>query len=150
MLAGVLQRQGLKARAVPSEAISAAHIVSLGASKAKLVCLSYLGAGASAAHVRYLVRRLRRILPKGASVLVGYWGGEGAAGPLKALKATTEADAYATSFREAVLYCIGAARKETPTGEGETQGGKTKSEKVKGDGVKSDKAEGNEPPARVA
>ena len=73
MLAGVLQRQGLKARALPSDAISAAHIVSLEASKTKLVCLSYLGAGANAAHVRYLVRRLRRILPEGATVLVGFW-----------------------------------------------------------------------------
>src|SRR6476619_7054837 len=72
MLAGVLQRQGLKARLLPIDAISAAHILSLEASKTKLVCLSYLGTGANPAHVRYLVRRLRRILPEGAIVLVGY------------------------------------------------------------------------------
>ena len=65
MLAGVLQRYGLKARAMPSEAISAGHIVSLETSKAKLVCLSYLGTSSSAAQLRYLVRRLRRILPEG-------------------------------------------------------------------------------------
>jgi AI-2E family transporter len=46
MLAGALQRQGLKARSLPSDAISAAHIVSLEASKTKLVCLSYFGANA--------------------------------------------------------------------------------------------------------
>ena len=110
MLAGVLQRQGLKARALPSDAISAAHIVSLEASKTKLVCLSYLGAGANAAHVRYLVRRLRRILPEGATVLVGFWCDEGSGAGIKALEATAEADAYVTSLKEAARFCVDAAR----------------------------------------
>jgi predicted PurR-regulated permease PerM len=110
MLAGVLQRQGLKARSLPSDAISAAHIVSLQASKTKLVCLSYLGAGANAAHVRYLVRRLRRILPEGATILVGFWCDEGGGAGVKALEATAEADAYATSLREAARFCVDAAR----------------------------------------
>ena len=110
MLAGVLQRQGLKARALPSDAISAAHIVSLEASKTKLVCLSYLGAGANAAHVRYLVRRLRRILPEGATVLVGFWCDEGSGTGIKALEATAEADAYVTSLKEAARFCVDAAR----------------------------------------
>jgi len=118
MLAGVLQRHGLKARAVPSETISAAHIVSLEASKAKLVCLSYLGTGGSGAHIRYLVRRLRRILPEGAMVLVGYWTDEGEARAVKALEATAEADAYATSLREAAELCLNAARGHAPA-EGE-------------------------------
>jgi hypothetical protein len=110
MLSGVLQRQGLKARSLPSDAISAAHIVSLQASKTKLVCLSYLGTGANAAHVRYLVRRLRRILPEGATVLVGFWADDGGGAALKALEATAEADAYATSLKEAARFCIDAAR----------------------------------------
>jgi predicted PurR-regulated permease PerM len=110
MLAGVLRRQGLKARALPSDAISAAHIVSLEASKTKLVCLSYLGTGANAAHVRYLVRRLRRILPDGATVLVGFWVDEGGGAGIKALEATAEADAYVTSLKEAARFCADAAR----------------------------------------
>ena len=114
MLAGALQRQGLKARSLPSDAISAAHIVSLEASKTKLVCLSYFGASAQAAHVRYLVRRLRRILPAGAAVLVGFWcNGRNEAG-LKALEATAEADAYATTLKEAARFCIDAARGHEP------------------------------------
>jgi hypothetical protein len=60
--------------------------------------------------VRYLVRRLRRILPEGATVLVGYWADNGGGAALKALKATAEADAYATSLKEAALFCIEAAR----------------------------------------
>ena len=119
MLAGILQRHGLKARAVPSEAISAAHIVSLEASKAKLVCLSYLGTGGSDAHIRYLVRRLRRILPEGAMVLVGYWADERESRAVKALEATAEADAYATSLREAAELCLNAARSQQASTEGE-------------------------------
>jgi len=114
MLAGVLQKHGLKARAIPSEAVSAGHIVSLEASKAKLVCLSYLGTGGNAAHIRYLVRRLRRILPEGALVLVGYWADEGNAGAVRALEATAEADAYATSLRGAAEHCLNAARGQLP------------------------------------
>lgn len=110
MLAGVLQRRGLKARAIPSEAISAGQIVSLEASKAKLVCLSYFGTGSSAVQIRYLVRRLRRLLPKGAIVMVGYWADEGDGAAVKALQATAEADIYATSLRGAVELCIDAAR----------------------------------------
>lgn len=110
LLAGVLQRHGLKAKAVPNEALSAGNIVSLEASKAKLVCLSYLATGGSPAPIRYLVRRLRRILPEGALVLVGYWADEGMVGPLKALQATAEADAYATSLEEAAQFCVDAAR----------------------------------------
>ena len=36
-------------------------------------------------------------VPEGATVLVGYWGGEGSAGSLKALQATAEADADAAN-----------------------------------------------------
>lgn len=114
MLAGILRRHGLKARAVPSESISAAHIVSLEASKAKLVCLSYLGTGGNDAPIRYLVRRLRRILPAGAKVLVGYWADESEARAVKALEATAEADVYATSLRQAAELCLNAARGQAP------------------------------------
>jgi predicted PurR-regulated permease PerM len=114
MLAGALQRQGLKARSLPSDSISAAHIVSLEASKTKLVCLSYFGANAHAAHVRYLVRRLRRILPEGATVLVGFWADEGGGAALKSLEATADADAYATTLKEAARFCIDAARGHEP------------------------------------
>jgi predicted PurR-regulated permease PerM len=145
MLAGVLQRQGLKARAAPSEAIAAGQIISLGGSKAKLACLSYIGAGASAAHVRYLVRRLRRILPAGATVIVGYWGGEGSTASLKALQATAEADAYATTLREAALICIEAARGEAPAETKAPQGTEPQSEKPEREKPKSEK-----PAAHVA
>ena len=111
MLAGLLSKHGLKARVAESETISAGNIVSLEAAKAKLVCLSFLGIGSSSAKVRYLVRRLRRILPSGSIILVGCWTDDAAGAPVKALKETVEADAYATSFHEAAEIAVDAARR---------------------------------------
>ena len=112
MLAEVLKKRGLGAKALPPEAISAAHIASLASTEAKLVCLSYLGMGTGPAHIRYLVRRLRRILPEGTSILVCFWADESDGAAVKALLATGEADAYATSLHEAVEICVKAAKGE--------------------------------------
>ena len=111
MLAGLLKKHGLKARLAESEAISAGHIASLDAAKTKLVCLSFLGIGSSSAQVRYLVRRLRRILPPGCLILVGYWAADAAGAPVKALEETAEADAYATSLQQASEIAVNAARR---------------------------------------
>lgn len=112
MLAEVLKKRGLGAKALPPEAISPAHIASLEGTEAKLVCLSYLGMGSGPATIRYLVRRLRRILPKGTTILVGYWAEGPDSAAVKALHATAEADAYATSLHEAVEICVKAAKGE--------------------------------------
>jgi predicted PurR-regulated permease PerM len=114
MLASLLKKFGLPARALDSEAVSAAHIVSLASAAPKLVVISYLGIGGSAAQVRYLVRRLRRILPHGATVLVGYWAGEINAGMMKALQATAGADAYASTLKGALELCLSAAQGSLP------------------------------------
>ena len=111
MLAGLLKKHGLKARAAEREAISAGNIVSLVTAKARLVCLSFLGIGSSPAQVRYLVRRLRRILPSGCMILVGYWADDAANAPVKALKESAEADAYATSLHEAAELAVDSARR---------------------------------------
>jgi hypothetical protein len=111
MLAGLLNKHGLKARAAESGAISAGNIVSLEAAKAKLACLSFLGIRSTQAHVRYLVRRLRRILPPGCIILVGCWTDDATGAPVKALKETAEADAYATSLHEAAEIAVGSARR---------------------------------------
>jgi hypothetical protein len=111
MLAGLLNKHGLKARAAESGAISGGNIVSLEAAKAKLVCLSFLGVRNTQAQVRYLVRRLRRILPSNSMILVGCWTDDAAGAPLKALKETAEADAYATSLHEAAEIAVDAARR---------------------------------------
>ncbi|MEX2165906.1 MAG: AI-2E family transporter [Methyloceanibacter sp.] len=112
MLAEVLNKRGIAAAALPHETLSAGHIASLERTEAKLVCLSYLGLGTGAAHIRYLVRRLRRILPKGTLILVAYWSEEDDARAAKEKLAAAEADAYATSLAEAVEICVKAAKGE--------------------------------------
>jgi len=94
------------------ETVSAAHITSLTATEAKLVCLSYLGIGNGPAQIRYLVRRLRRILPEGTLIMICFWAEEGDQLSVKSLLANTEADAYATSLHEASEFCVKAAKGE--------------------------------------
>jgi predicted PurR-regulated permease PerM len=113
MLSGILLKHGLKSRAVPGAEISGGNIVALEATKAKLICLSCLGTSAS--QIRYLVRRLRRILPEGAQVVVGDWTEERDSSVFKAVEATADADAYATSLREAAEICLDAARGNVAT-----------------------------------
>jgi predicted PurR-regulated permease PerM len=112
ILAEVLNKRGLAAKALPPEAINAGHIASLANTEAKLVCLSYLGLGAGPALIRYLVRRLRRILPDGTLIVVCYWHDEGNKAATKAMLETAEADAYATTLPEAVELCVKAAKGE--------------------------------------
>ena len=115
MLAGVLKKRGLGAKALPAEAISAAHIASLAQTEAKLVALSLLDIGNGPAVIRYIVRRLRRILPKGTAIVVCLWSEGEAPASLKAVLETAEADAYVTSLPEAVELCIAFAKGEHAT-----------------------------------
>ncbi len=115
MLAGVLKKRGLGAKALPAEAISAAHIASLVQTEAKLVALSLLDIGNGPAAIRYIVRRLRRILPKGTAIVVCLWSEGDAPASLKAVLETADADAYVTSLPEAVELCIAFAKGEHAT-----------------------------------
>src|SRR5665648_451288 len=109
MLAAVLAKRGLGATALPPDEISAGHITTLASTKAKAICLSYLGLGSGPAHIRYLVRRLRRILPAGTLILVAYWHADEDAHAMASLKETAQADAYATTLHEAVEVILQAA-----------------------------------------
>jgi hypothetical protein len=112
LLAEILKRRGLGATAPATEATSAGHIASLAGTEAKLVCLCYLGLGAGPAHIRYLVRRLRRILPEGTAILVAYFPDGGGAGSVKEMLASAEADSYAASLKEAADIATATAKGE--------------------------------------
>jgi predicted PurR-regulated permease PerM len=108
MLAQLLERHGIGAHVVASEAASAANLFALDATGVQLACLSYLEPGGFT-NARYLARRLRRKLP-GARIFIGFWtmtDEEGA--ELRALTATG-ADLVVTSLRKAVEHIVGAAR----------------------------------------
>jgi predicted PurR-regulated permease PerM len=112
LFASILKKGGLGADALGPEMISPAHIASLAQTEAKLVVLSLLALGNGPAVIRYIVRRLRRILPKETEIMVCLWS-EGEAPPsLKAVLEQAEADAYATSLPEAVKICIEFAKGE--------------------------------------
>ena len=106
LISALLAKAGLKPRLLDSEAISPA--TSLDLSEAKLVCLSYLTITPSPAHVRYLVRRLRTMVPTDCLIVVGHWSSVGVdtASPLEK---TGGADAYVTSFRRALEIIVQAA-----------------------------------------
>jgi hypothetical protein len=72
MLAQLLAKHGLPARVQPYAAVSSARSVKIDAPDAPLVCLSYFGSASNPAHVRFLIRRLRRIMPD-ARFLAGFW-----------------------------------------------------------------------------
>ena len=116
MLAEVLEKRGLDAKSLAPETLSAGHITSLANTEAKLIALSYLGLGTGPAHIRYLVRRLRRILPEGTLILVCFWAEAPESPSVKSLLATTDADAYATSLSEALEICLSAAKGELQWG----------------------------------
>jgi len=107
IIAQLLEKHGIGARIELSEAASASNIFRLDAANVALVCVSCLGSG-SPVHLRYLVRRLRRKLPR-AILLVGLWGSAEDAERQKMLE-TTGADRYAMSLRQAVELCIEGAQ----------------------------------------
>src|SRR5581483_7894788 len=112
LLAAILNKGGLDAEALGPETIAPGHIASLAQTEAKLLVLSLLDLGNGPAVIRYIVRRLRRILPKETEILVCLWA-EGEAPPtLKGVLEQAEADAYATSMPEAVKLCIEFAKGE--------------------------------------
>jgi predicted PurR-regulated permease PerM len=99
MLGQLLEKQGIAARVVPSEAVAAANIFRLDGMDVRMVCLSYLEPGGFT-NARYLVRRLRRKLP-GVPILAGFWTlSEDEARHRDALR-ETGADLIVTSLRQA-------------------------------------------------
>src|SRR5271165_3929175 len=71
MLAQLLEKHGIGARVVPSEAVSVANLSRLDVTGVQMAYLSYLEPG-NFANPRYLVRRLRRRLPQ-AKIVDGFW-----------------------------------------------------------------------------
>ena len=72
VLAQLVERQGIGARAEQADALSMSRIFSLDAKDVVLICLCYVE-NASSAQIRYAVRRLRRRAPE-AFILVALFG----------------------------------------------------------------------------
>lgn len=115
MLAQLLNKHGLGSRLVPYEAVSRSSIYNLDMTGVQMICISYLEISGTPAHLRYLLRRLRKRAPK-APILVGLWPAEDAVLKSEAMRATLGADYYVSSMRDAVVQCLKVAtgEKEAP------------------------------------
>jgi hypothetical protein len=108
MLSQLLEKHGVGARVISSDAVSRGAIGELDISGVAMACVSYLNSSGTMAPLRHLVRRLRQRLP-GAPILVGLWS------PGEPLSDTDRqravgADHCATSLRDAVTICLETVR----------------------------------------
>ncbi|OZB21700.1 MAG: hypothetical protein B7X49_17665, partial [Acidiphilium sp. 34-64-41] len=71
MLVHLLQDQGIAARMVRYNDVSRHTLQNLDVSNVAMASIAYLDISGSPAHLRYLIRRLRRYLPPGTPILVG-------------------------------------------------------------------------------
>ena len=100
MLAQLLQKHGIGARVVPSREVSPANILRLDPGGVKVVCLSYLEPGGFT-NARYLVRRVRRRLPR-AKLVLGLWTQTRVESDRDNAAKRSEADLVVTSLAQAV------------------------------------------------
>src|ERR1700736_3160407 len=113
MLAQLLEKHGIGARVVPSEAVSVANLVRLDVTGVQMACLSYLEPG-NFTNARYLVRRLRRRLPQ-AKIVAGFWTLAAQEAEERDALAATRADCVVTSLRQAVEQIVNAAKEAAAT-----------------------------------
>jgi predicted PurR-regulated permease PerM len=113
MLAQLLEERGIGARAVPYSAISRSELPALQAQEMPALCLCYLDLEGSISHVRYLLRRLRRVLPD-LPMLVGIWPQGAPALRDERMRAAIGADHYVTSLQEAVEACASLIKHGEP------------------------------------
>jgi hypothetical protein len=110
MVAQLCTVHGLASRVEGPDALATANIYRLETTGVALVCLSYLDT-TNGAHIRYAVRRIRRILPRSV-IMVGCWSLKDDETRLDVLREGAKADLMCASFREATQLCIEAAKRD--------------------------------------
>ena len=108
MLAQILDKHGMAARVQPFIDVSSAKSFKVDALDALIVCLSYFGAASSPVHVRYLIRRLRRVMPT-AKFLACFWMLNPDSSKLEEWRLAVGADLVASSLVSAARICLTAA-----------------------------------------
>ncbi|HUB49474.1 MAG TPA: AI-2E family transporter [Acetobacteraceae bacterium] len=116
MLAQLLGEHGIAARVVPNRAVSRGEVTALPSREAAMLCLCYLDLGGGISHVRFLLRRLRRVMP-GSPVLVGLWPADASAFQDERTRAAVGADRYVATLQQAVEACLSIAQDSRPEGE---------------------------------
>jgi predicted PurR-regulated permease PerM len=106
LLAQLLQKDGVGARVVPSDAVSVPNLFRLDVTGVQMAFLCYLEPGRFS-NPRYLVRRLRRKLPR-ATIVAGLWTLKREETEERSALTTTGADLVAVSLQQAVEQVINA------------------------------------------
>ncbi len=104
MLVHLLQDQGIAARMVRYNDVSRHTLQNLDVSNVAMASIAYLDISGSPAHLRYLIRRLRRYLPPGTPILVGLWPSDDPA--QDQIRTAIGADHYANSFADVIKSCV--------------------------------------------
>ena len=110
MTAQILGKHGLPARVALHDAVARAALPSLDAEGVALLVVSYMEATGSPAHLRSLLRRLRRRMP-GAQIFLALWSADLPADPERDLRGVEGSDDHAASVREVVILCVEAAER---------------------------------------
>lgn len=108
MLAQLLEMHGVGARVVSREAVSAANLDELDLTDVQIVCLCYLEPGTFGS-ARYLIRRLRRRLPK-IKIIAGFWTLTTEQTEQRQALTATGADLVVTRLQQTVAQVINVAR----------------------------------------
>jgi len=108
MLAQILDKHGVASRVQPFADVSSAKGFKVDAVDARIVCLSYFGAASSPVHVRYLIRRLRRVMPA-TQFLACFWMLNPDDSKLEEWRVSVGADLVASSVVTAARICLVAA-----------------------------------------
>jgi predicted PurR-regulated permease PerM len=104
MLAQILTKRGVSAVSLPYERAGFESSLSFDNRAAKLICLSYFGAASKPAHVRYIIRRLRRLMPQ-AKFVACFWMLRDERTKLVEWKTVVNADFAASSLEDAATIC---------------------------------------------
>ena len=101
ILGQLLGQRGASVTVLPCEDLQSARLAQIDLSGVGLVVLSYMNAN-SFAHARFLVRRLRRRLPR-AKIMIGFWTHEAAEPGRRDPLESTGADMIVTGLCDAVV-----------------------------------------------
>jgi hypothetical protein len=108
MLAQILGKHGLAAWVQPFADVASVKNFKIDALDARLVCVSYFGAQATPTHMRYLIRRLKRLMPH-ARFLAGFWMLANEATKLEEWRTIVGADFACGTLVEATAICVSQA-----------------------------------------
>jgi hypothetical protein len=115
IVAQLVQRQGIGARAEQVDALAVSRIFALDTDGVALICLCYVG-NATAAQIRYAIRRLRRKAPT-AFILVALAGETSNTDSAEVLPAAADIAIVKGSLRAAagkILAVAASSRTERP------------------------------------